>query len=256
MSSKTKITRLFRHCSCKYKIMMKIYIMSCFLFSLTAFSQQDTLHIHYFQSNEVSALIVLSDNREGFAKAYSIDGKEIYSKSIRRFGGHESVEFRHFESGGVKEANYSSAPDGGIQWYKSTTYFDEVGNVTGFQENSHEQLLSPLKKIHAPVVPEVVSCASIHENIIVVHNHSRHTIEYIFTKAGKEQTFVFRPGEHKQVISYISAEITQVPNDFYTSTIKMKKNKRNKKFKTIIESTKTDSLKTTYHFHVFQTEIK
>ncbi len=48
-------------------------------------------------------------------------------------------------NGMVRRVRYSHQPDGGIQWYRSTTLFDKNGNITHFSEdawNMHERIMS------------------------------------------------------------------------------------------------------------------
>lgn len=110
--------------------------------STTLFSQVDTTHIHFFSDKKISTIIYYSQ-WDGKAQAYNLKGEIIYEKGVRNFAGHASVHFSHYPSGAVKSAHYSSAPDAGVQWYKSDTQFDEQGNITGYFEQSHEGLLRP-----------------------------------------------------------------------------------------------------------------
>lgn len=223
--------------------------------SLFSFAQKDTLHVYYFNNNQVSTIIVLEDNREGFAKAYNRIGEKIYSSNIRRFGGHASVEFKHHSNGVVREAKYFSAPDGGIQWYESTTSFDENGVKTNFEEFSHEHLLSPIHAMPQPIVQEVVECAVIHENIIVIHNHCNFSVEYTFKNNVETKQIVVKPGEVKEVLTYISAQITQKPLDFFQIHLAPSKKRERKKLYSLSEVKKNGDSKTAYNFHVFESSI-
>lgn len=230
--------------------MQKIYIfiIVCF-WKVFSIAQIDTLHVHYFPSNQVSTIAVLTNNFEGYAKAFSQSGEEIYSSSIRRFAGHESVEFKHYESGGVREAKFSSAPDAGIQWYKSKTTFDEAGKIIGFHEDSHEQLIAPQIRIVRPEVQEVAACASIHENKIIVHNHIRQSIEYVLIQRGERNSQMIKSKQNKEVATYISAEITQEPTQFYKIEVHSTKRFK-KKFEIVIQMEKRSDVLTFYHYHI------
>ncbi len=74
----------------------------------------------------------------GYAKAFDNTGKEIYNQPTSRSGLLSSVIFVYYENGAVKSAEYNSHPDGGIQWYKKTTYFDESGKITDEYEFSDD----------------------------------------------------------------------------------------------------------------------
>lgn len=142
--------------------MKTCYTISFIFFIFAAWGQQDTiLHHHKFQNGKTSTIVVLKENREGYAKAYNFQGKEIYHSDVRRFAGHASVTFKHNDNGIVKEAYYSSHPDGGIQWYRSWTTFDDQGNKIGERvDNWDDQVTVPTHRIpdsllYSPTVPRV-----------------------------------------------------------------------------------------------------
>ena len=118
---------------------MKLLIFSIlFLFSITVFSQRDTLHIHYFPNGKVSTFTYIDEDRYGKALAYNLKGEVIYENRTRSVHGSASVRFTHHENGMIKIARYSSHPDGGIQWYRSTTEFNEKGEKTKEQHDNYE----------------------------------------------------------------------------------------------------------------------
>lgn len=87
------------------------------------------------------------DKRDGNLKGFNNQGKELFSYNLRNYGGHASAQLTWFPNGQVKSVYYSDAPDGGIQYYHSTTQFDEVGNQTVFTEDSHDD---------KPTIPDTV----------------------------------------------------------------------------------------------------
>ncbi len=95
--------------------------------------------LHFFENGNVSTKEWWDpDGRWGRSSAYDRDGIEIFGYGTRRIGGHASVSFRYHDTGGISRADVSDAPDAGIQWYKSTTTFDELGVNTGFSEQGHD----------------------------------------------------------------------------------------------------------------------
>jgi hypothetical protein len=217
--------------------------------AFSGMSQQDTiLHHHKFPNGKTSTIAVLKDNREGYAKAYNHEGIEIYHSHIRRFGGHASVSFKHHDNGMVKEAHYSSHPDGGIQWYRSWTYFDENGIKTGELHDNWEDRVTvmptrvvrdstanpsqpretpmqprptPQKKVDSvPDIPhpltlnpqpkktETVMCADIHKNTTAFVNHSNRRIILNINHAGKDTLVILKPRKTLAGPSYISAQIS------------------------------------------------
>jgi hypothetical protein len=91
--------------------------------------------LHYFTTGELSTKAWTdTDNRFGHSWAYDRSGRILFERQTRRIGGHASVDFSYHPNGAVSKAEVSDAPDGGIQWYRSTTTFDPDGRQTGFTE--------------------------------------------------------------------------------------------------------------------------
>ncbi|HRH38049.1 MAG TPA: hypothetical protein PK760_06875, partial [Flavobacteriales bacterium] len=116
-----------------------------------------TVVIHYFTNGKVSTKAWMDkDNRWGRSWAYKSDGTVIVDHQTRRIAGHASVHFDYHPNGAVSKAEYSDAPDAGIQWYRSTTTFDEQGNQTGFTEQGHDNDgLIPRPELRMTQKPEV-----------------------------------------------------------------------------------------------------
>ncbi len=95
-----------------------------------------TFVLHRFATGELSTKEWTDpDGRWGRCWAYDRTGRVIYEQQTRRFAGHASVDLRYHPNGGVSQAEFSTMPDGGIQWYRSTTTFDEEGRQTSFSED-------------------------------------------------------------------------------------------------------------------------
>lgn len=96
----------------------------------------------FHQNGKVSTLENWDkDKRFGTIKGYNNQGKELFSHSLRSIGGHASVSLTYFPNGQVEKVSFSDAPDGGIQFYNSTTRFDDKGNQTEFSETKYPHQL-------------------------------------------------------------------------------------------------------------------
>ena len=49
-----------------------------------------------------------------------------------------SIDIAYHPNGMVRRVRYGQQPDGGIQWYRSTTVYDAEGVIIDFQEESHD----------------------------------------------------------------------------------------------------------------------
>lgn len=107
-----------------------------------------TFVLHRFTTGQLSSREWMDkDDRWGRSWAYDRQGHVIFEQQTRKFAGHAGVEFRYHPNGAVSRADFSTMPDGGIQWYKSTTTFDENGKQTGFSEQGEDE--------HGPIPPHV-----------------------------------------------------------------------------------------------------
>jgi hypothetical protein len=144
--------------------------------------------LHHFKTGELSTKEWRDkDDRFGLTTAYDRAGKEIFRYGTRRIGGHASVHFSYHANGAISMAEASDAPDAGIQWFRSTTTFDDQGNRTGYSEDTHEDLLRPSviftqpEQPLSPVVPQppptAVPCQRMFVNEVFVVNGSSWPVE-------------------------------------------------------------------------------
>ncbi|WP_300665512.1 hypothetical protein [Fluviicola sp.] len=104
----------------------------------TGQSDGSTITQCFHQNGKVSTLESWDkDKRFGTIKGYNDQGKELFSHGLRSIGGHASVSLTYFPNGQLEKVYFSDAPDGGIQFYNSTTHFDEKGNQTEFSETKY-----------------------------------------------------------------------------------------------------------------------
>jgi hypothetical protein len=91
-----------------------------------------------FHANGQVSTKEMWDNNHYWGKfvMYKNDGKEILHYELRRVGGHASVYPTYHANGQVHKLEFSSAPDGGIQFYNYFHAFDEAGNQTEYVDLS------------------------------------------------------------------------------------------------------------------------
>lgn len=146
--------------------------------------------LHYFTTGQVSTREWTDkEGRFGRSLAYKRDGTVIVDHHTRRIAGHASVHFSYHPNGAVSRSEFSDAPDAGIQWYESTTTFDDQGNRTGFSEQGHDDLhviphpgttftapVEPFGPTEEPVrEPEVAICQKLFVNEVFVVNPTKWT---------------------------------------------------------------------------------
>lgn len=240
-----------------------LFLLGFVLIFQISFSQKmDTIEVVRFKNGKIST-IKLRNQREGVAKAFNQKGETIYENGTRLFGGHASVDFKHYPSSAVKQANYSSAPDGGIQWYKTETFFDENGKITHVNDLSNDRLMRPsyltpttnpnpeIEKIIKEQVKEkqkeVSICAEIHQNKIIIINHTKKKL--VIEKTIDNEKWIIQSGESKEIMNYISANISQQPQAAQEFKYNGKKTYEIKETKVI------NKLETHYIYHIFHSSF-
>ncbi|HRD51226.1 MAG TPA: hypothetical protein PKY96_01120, partial [Flavobacteriales bacterium] len=132
------------------------------------------------------------DERWGRSWAYKRNGEVIFEGQTRRFAGHSSVHFSYHPNGAVSKVETSDAPDGGIQWHRSTTTFDDQGNKTGFGEDGRDNygpIPRPSLRITTEPAPpatpkpqqEVVACQRLFVNELLVVNPTSAAVRVVCT---------------------------------------------------------------------------
>ncbi len=109
-----------------------------------------TVILHFFTTGQPSTKAWMdAANRWGHSWAYNKQGQVIFERQTRHFAGHASVVFRYHPNGGISRAEVDDAPDGGIQWFRSTTTFDTAGVQTGYSEQGWDN--------EGPIGPQVTT---------------------------------------------------------------------------------------------------
>lgn len=76
------------------------------------------------------------EKRSGSLKAFDKNGKELFNYDLRTFAGHASVFLIYYKNGQVSKAEYTSAPDAGIQHFHEISRYDVDGVRTSFENLS------------------------------------------------------------------------------------------------------------------------
>ncbi len=161
-------------------------------------------------------------NRFGEAKAFARDGREIYRHGLRHIAGHESVTFKFYPSGAVQQAYMSSAPDGGIQWYHTTTEFAENGTVTAERHDdydSHITVQTPWREPPPPPVPNPPCAALLQAECWFVNRSGRTAQVVVQGKDNGEQYLLRLPANGRDTLRSHRYQLTQTyqaPTQRYT----------------------------------------
>jgi len=171
------------------KLLLFWFTINCSWLCLS--QSKDTIFIiRYHQNKKIATKEVKLSNEQnwGYAKAFDQQGNEIYIMHTRNVAGHASVEVIYYPSGAVKQAHFTSHPDGGIQWSDIIHRFDETGKITEVIDTSSDDFGHPrltinpkflhdtLTTIVSPTVlvppkkQEAIACAEIYTTSIYLIN--------------------------------------------------------------------------------------
>lgn len=222
--------------------MRSIFLLLALAFGMTASAQgrertfktdTGTVVIHYFTNGKVSTKVWMdADDRWGRSWAYDASGKEILSYQTRRIAGHASAHFSYHSNGAVSKIEVSDAPDAGIQWYRSTTTYDENGVKTGFTEQGHDNdgiIPGPgVRVTQKPEVTEPYQQEVVREQQMFVTEvfvvHTLNTACFITVKAAQQSPalpdghYTLLPWDTLRVGSYSMGEVFDLPTAHVTIT--------------------------------------
>ncbi|TVR79757.1 MAG: hypothetical protein EA412_05850 [Chitinophagaceae bacterium] len=253
--------------------MKYLYLLLFFISNTAVFAEMDTIEIHFFDNGNLSTMKTKS-GMIGKAIAYNIKGEIIYQKEIRSFAGHASVYFSHHPNGAVKTANYSTAPDAGIQWYKSTTEFSPDGEITNKTVRSHDmreriiqtyivetgpendELEPDVQEEDTTFVQEIMECASIHQNKISLVNHTPYELFIYFVYQREKYEYTLSSGEKMEAFTYISAEISNPPGDNLQFGYVSLNTSNKADLSHLMTVYSVNKLKTIYTFHLIESKVK
>jgi hypothetical protein len=177
--------------------------------------------LHHFNSGQVSTKEWTDKNGYwGRSWAYKRSGEVIFQGETRRVAGHASVRFSYHPNGAVSRVETSDAPDGGIQWYKSTTTFDADGNKTGFDEygrDNHGPIPRPgIRIITEPEPPmpkqEVAICQRMFQSELFVVNPTNAAVRVVATPKETSPglpggTWTMAPGDTIRIGTFSKGEV-------------------------------------------------
>ncbi len=216
----------------------------------SAQSVSDSCAFTFFESGYVSTMRCMnSDGYSYTTSAYNEEGQVIDTWQESRMHVLSSVIFTFHPNGGIAKAVYSSHPDGGIQWYRSTSEYNQQGVRVDFTEESsgdngyeHQTIvphpkLNQDKSVNAP--SEEMQCAVIYTSELWMDNQSGRNV-YLKVRSlsisnDQSQWILLKKGEAKKVGEQIQAQFFESPLNRYSIEIY---NRRKKRIKSIQWSVK------------------
>ena len=220
----------------KYKIILLLLCCSIFQVSTAQKkSQSDTNVLHkvkYANGKHSAYSWMLKSTGNGKATCWDPQGKVMFDSEISRNHGHHSVHFQHHPNKVVSKIEESSAPDAGIQWYKSTYYYDDKGIKTGEYHQSHEGLthLKPEQEYVVPV-QKTIKCAGVYSNETWFINQTEFTLIASCTARNETKTDTLLSGDTVKIGNMIQAQFFEDPSKTAIfKAVPLKNNKRSSKW--------------------------
>jgi|GEM_PF-2040566 len=236
---------------------MRHFTLLLFLFSVNyvLFSQYnckidtslpgEEIKFCYHKNNKISTKEIWNkDKKSGLSIGYNSMGEQLYEFHLRSFGGHASAQLTYYANGQVSKVDFSSAPDGGIQWYKEMIRFDELGAQMERRIDQYPyeltvpiftdtlKLVKPIEK--KPIKQEVIECSIPYLTYYKIKNSTSKKIEVkLIPKTNRwvqlsEKNLVINSREFVTCDSIILAQHFLEPNEGYLVSLNTRKKKANK----------------------------
>jgi hypothetical protein len=215
------------------------------------------------------------NERNGKFTAFDNQGKELCEYYLRKFAGHSSVYVNYHKNGQVSKAEYSSAPDGGIQFWRIIHHFNEAGTQTAYydlsQPDGHPTIEAPerkspirqkdtvTKQVHIKTKDSVMSCASIFTTKFKIVNHTTKKLNlqaksranlFIFLK---DTVFTIKKNDTIIFKEIFYANMFLPGNELFDMAIIEKSKFQKNKLKIIAEMPLEKTPLKTYTWHIFST---
>lgn len=147
--------------------------------------------------------------RFGGISGFNSQGKQLFYFNLRKVGGNASVSITYFPNGQVNKVNFSDQPDGGIQYFESTTVFNEYGEQTSYVEYKNPDELITFAPPSTPkpkpkTKQEVAQCAAIIADVFEIQNLTHRTVKIAIFKSqpysAKKESQFYKIRPHKNLI--------------------------------------------------------
>jgi hypothetical protein len=209
------------------------------------------------------------DKRFGSVKGFNNENKELFIFYTRTVGGHGSAHLSYYPNGQVSRVDYSSAPDGGIQWYKERLKFDENGNQIDkwVEEYPFKTVTTPYfhdstnvkKEIQKQIKQEVIACAIPFLTVYQVRNTTNKKISIKLTPQKNlwvslnEKNYLTTKNEFVTIDSVLQAERFLSPKEGYIVSLDLPE-KQKRKYEILQLETLNESTKRTYQWVIIKND--
>lgn len=221
-----------------------------------------TIRNCYHKTGQISTIETWNeDKRNGNIKGFNNTGRELFNYSLRNYAGHASVLISYHSNGQVKKLEYSSAPDGGIQFYHYIHEFNQSGDQISYLDLSHwdDMLVLPnlgpdSTSVKKDKKTEVTICAEPWTTVFSIQNETNKKVIIRFKAISNpyiilsDVLLTLAPFENRIVNSLILANMFLSPEQCYTPEIIS--NSPARKWKTILDQPLVASQRKTYTWYV------
>jgi hypothetical protein len=122
---------------------MKSFLVSILiLVSVSVFADlSDACVYSFFNDGGIASSQCFGDeNTTQTTRVFNRSGAQIGEWTIMTRPRTSSISMSFYPDGMIRRVRYSFQPDGGIQWYRSTTVYDQEGRITSFHEDSWDAI--------------------------------------------------------------------------------------------------------------------
>ncbi len=219
----------------------------------------------YHKNGKISTIEEWDKDRHwGSIKGFSSEGIELFNYSLRSIAGHASIYLKYYSNGQVSKAEYSSMPDGGIQWYRYIHEFDESGKQTGYLDLSMPEGYPTLHttitdtNFNKPFVdmPQVKKEIINTSGFLLINKTSKKVKVFLKKLSGSylntsDKTIELKPQQQLMVDSILIANKFLDKTEFYEPEIVVGKNKKNT-LKLIESSPVTEKERKIYTWYIIK----
>lgn len=178
----------------------------------------------YHLNGKISTIEYYDMQRERYQHFIAFDnkGKEIYKKEHGCWHGCGSLYVKYHENGSLKSARSTFQPDGGIQYYDVTSYFNEDGSFShevDMSRNVHEHILVTPKPLEKPKETKtVVETKKVDSLTLILKNASSRKVRILIGRTGSydsKKVYVLKKNTELEIGKYLPLKDVDDPLKYF-----------------------------------------
>jgi len=178
--------------------------------------------ICYHSNNKVSTLEWVSVEHQNYYhfKAFDNSGNQVFEGNHGYLHGGASLDVKYYENGSIRSARATFQPDGGIQHYDVTTFFNEDGTFNHEEDNSWDRMhtLIQVEQVPSENLSKKTEKKTADSLTFILHNSTRKKIKVLVgfkNSAGPKQLITIKKNGQLVIGKFVAENNKKDPQLYF-----------------------------------------